>query len=89
MMSKIDNVLVEVADERKNQDSKWGEQNHHPYLWLAILGEEVGECSKAALEAEFDIPCGAKINYSDLGEELIQVAAVAVAIVESLDRNNK
>lgn len=57
--------------------SNGGEQNHHPYKWLSILGEEVGECHKAILE-------GSLLNYRD---ELIQVAAVAVAMIESLKRS--
>ena len=38
-----------VALERLNQDKKWGEQNHNPSEWLAILVEEVGELSTAIL----------------------------------------
>lgn len=78
-------ILTEVFAERRRQDAKWGEQNHAPVLWLAILGEEVGEANKAALEAHFP-------NYDRYGDwtdyrrELIEVAAVAVAAVESLDR---
>lgn len=78
-------VLDLVAEERKRQDKKWGEQNHHPMEWLAILGEEVGEANKAALEAHFD-GYERTGNLSDYREELIQVAAVAVAMVECLDR---
>lgn len=76
---KTENVLKEVKHERHNQEIKWGEQNHQPLKWLAILGEEVGETNKAILEDDLE-------NYR---EELIQVAAVAVAMVESFDRDNK
>lgn len=69
-------VFKEVETERQTQDKKWGEQNHHPYKWLAILGEEVGESNKAILEGEL-------LEYRD---EMIQVAAVAIAAIESLDR---
>jgi NTP pyrophosphatase (non-canonical NTP hydrolase) len=79
-------VLAEVLEERKKQNRKWGEQNHHPFAWLAILGEEVGEANKAALETHFKYP-GADADFSNYREELIQCAAVAVAMVESLDRN--
>lgn len=79
-------IYHEVALERIRQNDKWGEQNHHPMEWLAILGEEVGEANKAALEAHFS---GYKRtgNLEDYREELIQVAAVAVAMIESFDRN--
>jgi len=71
------NVLSEVLEERAKQEFKWGEQNHWPSFWANILGEEVGEVSHAILEQDWT-------NYR---EELIQVAAVAVAMVESFDRN--
>lgn len=80
-------VLEEVLQERAKQHLKWGEQNHAPFTWLAILGEEVGEANKAALETHFEYPDADK-DYSNYREELIQVAAVAVAMVESLDRNH-
>lgn len=85
-------VYKDVADERRAQDHIWGEQNHVPADWLMVLGEEVGEANAAALEAKFaNMPEMAKKpgsrTYKDLREELIQVAAVAVAMIESLDRN--
>lgn len=71
-------VLQEVYVERQSQENKWGEQNHHPLKWLALLGEEVGEVNRAVLEDD-------RHNYR---EELLQVAAVAAAMVESFDRGN-
>ena len=35
-------VLNEVCGERQRQESKWGQQDHHPFTFLAVLGEEVG-----------------------------------------------
>jgi len=93
-------VLGEIAAERAAQDAKWGEQNHPDgtgvhfaeivdadvakmacqdaadggYLdWLHILREEVAEAF-------------AESNPVALRAELIQVAAVAVAWVEAIDR---
>lgn len=74
-------ALVEVELERARQDEVWGVQNHCPSVWLMVLGEEVGEANKAALEAKF----GGR-NLGDYRAELVQVAAVAVAAVECLDR---
>ena len=73
-----DRVLQDIHKERDRQDRKWGEQNHNPFVWLAILGEEYGESCKAALESSVD--------DSIYRKELIEVAAVAIAAVESLDR---
>ena len=72
-------VLNEVATERRRQDAKWGEQNHHAGVWMLILTEEVGEAAKAALE----------MHEADERAEYIQVAAVAVARVEAIDRRTK
>ena len=77
------NVLNDIALERHRQDAKWGPQSHNAFTWLAILGEEVGESNQAALKAHF----GNK-PWAHYREELIQVAAVAVAMVECLDRHN-
>jgi NTP pyrophosphatase (non-canonical NTP hydrolase) len=70
-------LLLELVEERRRQDELWGEQNHTPHEWLAILMEEVGEIAKDVAEGRV---AG---NYRT---ELIQVAAVAMAAVESLDR---
>lgn len=83
---KLMDVLIEVSEERHRQDEKWGEQNHDPMIWLSILGEEFGEVCKGAQEAHFE----GYTSYNDwrnYREELIQTAAVAVAMVESLDRS--
>jgi hypothetical protein len=77
-----------VTDERGRQLQKWGVQDHSPIEWLAILGEEVGEASKEVLEHHFTghyAPDPERLNR--LRAELVQVAAVAVAMIESLDRN--
>ena len=76
---KKEDIVQLILSERNKQDIKWGEQNHDIYKWLAILGEEVGEVNKAALEDQYD----------EVIDELIQIAAVSVAMIESLDRNRK
>lgn len=77
-------VLNEVCGERQRQESKWGQQDHHPFTFLAVLGEEVGEANQAALKATSEGK-----EWSSYRAELVQVAAVAVAMIESLDRNSK
>ncbi len=80
--SMTDDVLGDVYAERARQDAKWGEQNHLPMEWITILGEEFGEVCRAAFEAYWN---GQRPEH--YREELIQVAAVAVAMVEAYDRN--
>lgn len=92
-------VLAEIARERSAQDAKWGEQNHpdgtgYPGMkadaelarkecqrqfaegtgtWLDILSEEVAEAY-------------AERDPAKLRAELLQIAAVAVAWIEAIDR---
>ena len=74
---KKEDIIKLILEERIKQDNKWGEQNHNIYKWLAILGEEIGEVNKAALEDKYD----------EIIDELIQIGAVTVAMIESLERN--
>jgi len=75
-----EDVVLAVLEERRRQDKKWGEQNHHPLYWLGILMEEVGEAAKAAIEHHVG-------HWGDYQKELIHVAAVAIAAIESAERN--
>jgi NTP pyrophosphatase (non-canonical NTP hydrolase) len=68
-----------VYKEIKRQDEKWGEQNHSPYIWLAILVEEIGGVAKAVLENKPD----------EIYTELIQVIAVCMQMYWSLQRQEK
>lgn len=82
-------ILRDIDTERKRQNEKWGVQNHDPFEWISILGEEFGEVCKATLEvrSEKKYTDDNYVNaYSDYRKELIEVIAVAVAAVENLDR---
>ena len=96
---RVLSVLGEIFVERERQDRKWGEQNHpdgtgeYPetidtdvakmacqdaadgrYLtWVHILREEVAEAF-------------AETRPDRLRAELLQVAAVAIAWIEAIDR---
>jgi hypothetical protein len=95
------NISTEVLGERKAQDEKWGQQDHpdgtggplafifseearqdcedafayNTGTWRHILREEVYEAF-------------AESDPARLREELIQVAAVAQAWVEAIDRRS-
>lgn len=78
-------VLEDVFEERKRQNNKWGSQrNLSDLTWLAILTEEVGESAQEVLTR---IPGNEEAGkgHGDLREELVQVAAVAIAWIEALD----
>jgi NTP pyrophosphatase (non-canonical NTP hydrolase) len=77
----MNQALQDILAERARQDAKWGKQNHDPFTYLAVLTEEVGELAQAALHTRFGGP-----KATGLREEAIHTAAVALAIVECLDR---
>lgn len=82
-MAPVGKALELVLAERVRQDARWGEQNHDPFTWNAILMEEVGEWQKEALTMRFN---AVKANALDMRVEAVRVAAVALAIVECIDR---
>ncbi len=81
-----DELVREIIVERSNQDAKWGEQNHFPHYWVGIMGEEFGELCQAVNESVFDNGTD-KGGYENLKTEAVQVAAVALAFLECLERN--
>ncbi len=81
-------AMSDVINERARQDKKWGEQNHYPPFWMGILGEEFGELCQAVNETVFDN--GTNLGgYENMRKEAVQVAAVALAFIECLDRNKE
>ena len=76
-----------VMNERERQDAKWGEQNHDAEMWLVILGEEFGEACQAALADRFGGKNATEKRESQLRKEVVQVAAVALAMLEWMNRS--
>ena len=81
-------VLGLIKEERNRQNVLWGAENeNHLYEWMSILGEEFGELCQAVNET-----CFARGRHPELGgnhnikKEAVQVAAVAVALVEQMER---
>lgn len=91
-------VLPEIAAERERQDEKWGEQNHPDGTGpgFAIdakrarhrcnLAAALGLVSYRDILNEEVFEAFAESDPDKLRVELIQVAAVAVAWIEKLDR---
>jgi NTP pyrophosphatase (non-canonical NTP hydrolase) len=71
---KLEDQIVLLRDERFRQLQKWGPQDHDDGMWLKILAEEVGEVAKAMLEKDL----------SNVADEAIHVAAVAIAIAQAV-----
>jgi hypothetical protein len=77
-------IFAAIADERGRQAAKWGGEHEWGHgdcsspgvsavVKAAVLAEECGEVARAALD-----------GTADLRDELVQVAAVAVAWLEGL-----
>lgn len=71
-------ALFDIAGERLRQIKKWGdEMPDGGFVTMAtVLGEEFGEACQAVLKGQ----------RANLREELVQIAAVAVRMIEQLDR---
>lgn len=74
-------IAWEIIEERAKQVQKWGEERHTFSGWVAILGEEFGEVCKEVGDTMYS--CYPDSNYR---HELIQVAAVAMKMIEEYDR---
>ena len=81
MIAAIDKVIT----ERRRQIEKWGEDtDNSPFEWMSILGEEFGELCEAINETFFRNPTHPERGgYEKIIKEASQVAAVALAIIES------
>lgn len=76
-------ILQEIAVERASQDAKWGwPRDHGMERWHVILSEEVGEVAEAILEANPTLENKPGDWHALIENELIQVAAVAVAMLQ-------
>lgn len=65
-----------IDKERDYQDKKWGTNKHKSHeWWMTVLGEEYGEACRAVCNGDDE----------NLRDELIQVASVAVKILERLE----
>lgn len=75
-------VLEDVFNERQRQNELWGLQHGPTSEWMQVLMEEVGEAAKESNEHTFSNTPGALLR---MRTELVQVAAVSVAIIEDID----
>lgn len=104
MMSSRMKLYAEIDCERRRQDAKWGEQNHpmntdtHHWIYVSLAKDAKKSCEVAAKEGSltwFDIlfeefcEVFAERSLEKQREELIQVAAVAVQMIEYIDRKLK
>ncbi|MDA3873984.1 MAG: hypothetical protein PF795_08480 [Kiritimatiellae bacterium] len=75
-----ENLYNEVFQERKRQDLKWGGPEHDDRHTCTEFRLFILKKMNAAAEASvFD-------DYEEIRRRLVQVAALAIAAVESMDR---
>ena len=77
--AKMQKVFTTIKEERKRQFKKWGVQRLSKFEWITVLSEEVGEAASAAIDDVW----GGK-DAGKFYNEIIQVAAVAVQILEGM-----
>ena len=78
--NKIMSIIQDILKERERQDAEHGkDRNLLPSEWLLILGEEFGEVCTGIANWDID----------NIREEAVQVAAVAIAMIECIDRNRE
>jgi hypothetical protein len=74
-------ALAEVAAERAAQDAEWGgpthDDRHLPWDWVALLTRHAG---LAVTDG------GGEADQVRFRRQMVRVAALAVAAVESIDR---
>lgn len=76
ILKETDDALMDVRTERQRQLDKWKMQDHPLPIWVVINMEEMGEWAHEALAG----------NLPDFRKEGKEVAAVAVAAMESTKR---
>lgn len=76
----VHGVLAEVLEERRRQDAKWGgldhDDEHDWWDWDRFIGEHLDRARHVNNDSDWDVR----------RKQLIRVAALAVAAVESMDR---
>lgn len=86
----LSSAIQSIQAERRKQDEKWGDQSgNHPFEWMSILGEEYGELCEAVNETYFGNAAHPERGGAEkIRGEAVQVAAVAVALIEAIDRTS-
>ena len=100
MNTTTPDVLSDVYEERDRQDSRWGQQNHPDGTGDKITCKFDADRARRRCQTAFAAGTGtwrhvleeevfetfAEVDPVALRAELVQVAAVAVAWIEAIDR---
>ncbi len=80
--SRFDELRNLLYFEHVHQIKKWGIQKRLSFEWLAYLTEEVGELAEAISCSEYINGDSKVYRDSDVVKEAVQVATLALKIVE-------
>ena len=73
----FDKIMMLIKEERAIQIKRWGDDSDQAWpFWFTILMKQVGQAAAACIDGDL----------ADLKHQLIQVAAVAIAWLEVLPK---
>lgn len=92
MNEKTVRVVGEVLRVRQAQEEKWGQKDHALPVWMLGLSEMAGDVAKGILDENAMIAAGSPrlalvSRRQEMRNDALGLAAVAVALVEYLDRH--
>ena len=86
-MTDTNTVLAEIERERAAQDQQWGgtehDDSHRPELWDGLIWKFLRRAAEADRRGQW---FGSPEWHAERRRRLVQVAALAVAAIESMDR---
>lgn len=85
-MANVAKTVEEILKEFSRACEKFPSWPSDPLHALAVLGEEYGELDKAVLQFMYEPNKG--VTISDIKEEAIQTAAMALRFALSIDEYN-
>lgn len=79
-------ILKEIEEERKHQDKKWGgpehDDHHDSYAWVSFIIYYLGQSTNDFVKGKSSFVS----KLRNFRYNMIKVAALAVAAIESCDR---
>lgn len=86
MANPINQILDDIANEVVSAKAKFPSWPDDPFHALAVISEEFGELNQAVVQHVYEPK--KKVEHDDIRDEAIQLAAMAVRFVMSLDSHD-
>lgn len=82
-------ICAQIIEERRAQDRQWGgknhDDNHNRSEWCEFVADHLGRAKKA--QSRF-VSKGDQCDADEYRKQMIEIAALAMAAIESHDRKN-